>query len=108
MWFDVSAAVVRLQTSGIVMPLKVAEIAKVAGPTLQTKKSKPAPRSDGLNSDAGAYLDFLQLHGTCTYGAFAKTRGWAATRAWQAEAQLRAAGLIAYDGFGRTVLKESI
>ena len=58
----------------------------------------PAPpaRSDGLDPDAGAYLDRLHLHGPATYGAVASAMGWGATRAWRAEAKLRAAGLVQY------------
>jgi hypothetical protein len=57
-----------------------------------------APRADGLDADAGAYLDFLRLHGPATYGAAASALGWGATRAWQAEAALRAAGLVTVTG----------
>lgn len=46
--------------------------------------------------DAWAYLDFLRLHGPATYGAAASMLGWEATRAWKAEARLRAAGLVLY------------
>jgi hypothetical protein len=60
-------------------------------------KAEPAPaRADGLDPDAGAYLDRLRLHGPATYGAMASAMGWGATRAWQAEAKLRAAGFLRY------------
>jgi hypothetical protein len=63
-----------------------------------------APRADGLDADAAAYLDFLRLHGPATYGAAASSLGWGATRAWQAEAALRAAGLVTVTGpLGRAV-----
>lgn len=39
-----------------------------------------------------------------TYGAAASALGWGATRAWQAEAALRAAGRIAFDPQGRAAL----
>jgi len=57
-------------------------------------KPEPMPpaRADGLDPDAGAYLDRLRLHGPATYGAMASTLGWGATRAWRAEAKLGAAG----------------
>ena len=65
----------------------------------------PAPAgADGLDPDAGAYLDRLNLHGPATYGAMASAMGWGATRAWRAEAKLRAAGLVVYDNTGKTVL----
>ena len=56
----------------------------------------PPARDDGLDPDAGAYFDRLRLHGPATYGAMASALGWGVTRAWQAEAKLRAAGLVAY------------
>jgi hypothetical protein len=63
-----------------------------------------APRADGLDADAGAYLDFLRQHGPATCGAAASSLGWGATRAWQAEARRRAAGLVTVTGpLGRAV-----
>ena len=75
---------------------RVAEVASVATPP--RSKSQPAPpaRADGLEPDAGAYLDRLRPHGPATYGAMASAMGWGATRAWRAEAKLRAAGLVVY------------
>ena len=58
--------------------------------------SENAARADGLHPDAGAYLDRLRLHGPATYGAMASAMGWDATRAWRAEAKLRASGLVHY------------
>jgi len=76
--------------------LRVASVASVATPP--RVKSEPAPpaRADGLDPDAGAYLDRLRLYGPATYGAMASAMGWGATRAWKAEATLRAAGLVVY------------
>src|SRR5690554_6627883 len=76
-------------------------VASVATPP----ELKPAPpaQADGLDPDAGAYLDRLRLHGPATYGAMAATLGWGATRAWQAEAKLRAAGLVHIGELGRAV-----
>ena len=51
--------------------------------------------------DPETYLAFLHASGPQTYGAAATALGWGATRAWQAEAQLRAAGLVTYGAFGR-------
>lgn len=56
----------------------------------------PPARADGLDPDAGAYLDRLRLHGPATYGAMASAMGWGATQAWRAEAKLRAVGLVEY------------
>ena len=61
-----------------------------------TPAPTPRARADGLDPDAGAYLDRLRLHGPATYGAMASDLRWGATRAWRAEAKLRALGLIAY------------
>ena len=76
----------------------VAKVASVATP-LRSKSGIVRPaRADGLDPDAGAYLDRLRLHGPATYGAMASAMGWGATRAWRAEAKLRTAGLVVYDG----------
>lgn len=82
---------------------RVASVASVATPP--PAKSQPAPRADGLDpdADAGAYLDRLHLHGPATYGAMASAMGWGATRAWRAEAKLRALGLVTMGELGRAV-----
>ena len=59
------------------------------------------PPADGLAPDASAYLAHLRLHGPATYGAMARELGWGATRAWQAEARLRAAGLVTMGPLGK-------
>ena len=70
-------------------------------------RADPAPaRADGLDLDAGTYLDRLRLFGPATYGAMASALGWGATRAWQAEAKLRAAGLVWMGPLGRAVITE--
>lgn len=74
-------------------PLHVASVAK---PLRAKSQPMPPARADGLDPDAGAYLDRLRLHGPATYGAMASAMGWGATRAWRAEATLRAAGLVEY------------
>lgn len=58
-------------------------------------------RADGLEPETGAYLDRLRIHGPATYGAMATALGWGATRALQAEAKLRALGLVWMGDFGR-------
>ena len=75
---------------------RVASVATVATPPRSKPETLPPARADGLDLDAGAYLDRLHLHGPATYGAMASAMGWGATRAWRAEAMLRAAGLVQY------------
>ena len=77
---------------------RVASVATVATPPRSKPETLPPARADGLDPDADAYLDRLHLHGPATYGAMASAMGWGATRAWRAEARLRAAGLLVYDG----------
>jgi hypothetical protein len=117
MWFDARAKLAEIaghppgdfcdncDTSPGCAP-RVASVASVATPL--HPKSDPAPpaRADGLDPDAAAYLDRLHLHGPQTYGAMASTLGWGATRAWRAEARLRAAGLVRMDRLGRAVPTE--
>ncbi|MDO9525189.1 MAG: hypothetical protein Q7J57_06545, partial [Gemmobacter sp.] len=68
-----------------------------------SRNPAPPARADGLDPDAGAYLDRLHLYGPATYCAMASALGWGATRAWQAEARLRAAGLVVIDKAGKAV-----
>ena len=83
---------------------RVAEVASVATPP--KPKREPAPvRADGLETDAGTFLDFLREHGPHSYGAVARALGWGATRAWRAEAELRAAGRIRHGENGRSEAK---
>lgn len=84
----------------------LSRVASVATPP--RPKSQPAPpaRADGLEPDAGAYLDRLHLHGPATYGAMASAMGCGATRAWRAEAKLRALGLVHMGELGRAVPTE--
>ena len=96
MWFDARAKLAEIagQPPEAQIPaLRVASVASVATPP--RPKSQPT-RADGLGSDAGAYLDRLRLHGPATSGAMATALGWGATQAWQAEAKLRALGLVVY------------
>lgn len=69
---------------------RVAQVARVA--------RTPPPKLEMIPSagDAEALLDVLRRDGPLTCGAAAAALGWGATRAWQAEAQLRAAGLVLY------------
>lgn len=60
---------------------------------------------DTPEADARAYLAHLTQHGPATVGAAGAALGWGATRAWQAEARLRAAGLVVY-GDGKAAAVE--
>lgn len=74
------------------------------GPALEPAPGAPA---DALHPDAGALAVLLRLRGPMTYGAAASALGWGVTRAWQAEARLRAAGMVRFDGLGRAGLAGS-
>lgn len=107
MWLDVRAKLAEIEgrppattattaTNWAEPAHRVAEVASVATlPRLESEPARPA-RADGLDPDAGAYRDRLRLHGPATYGAMAAALGWGATRAWRAEAKLRALGLVEY------------
>ena len=66
------------------------------------------PTRHAWESDATELLDFLRSHGPHSYGAAASALGWGATRAWQAEARLRAAGMVRHDDLGRALLKRPV
>ena len=67
----------------------------------RTLSPETPDRSDGLEPDAGAYLERLRNCGSATYGAMATAMGWGTTRALQAEARLRVLGLLRIGEFGR-------
>jgi hypothetical protein len=56
-----------------------------------------------LHHDAQTLLTHLEKSGPSSYGAAASDLGWGNTRAWQAEAELQAAGAIQRDPIGRMV-----
>ena len=85
---------------------RVASVASVATPPRPESKPAPPARAGGLDPDAGALLDFLRLHGPHSYGATAAALGWGATQAWQAEAKLRALGLVQVGPLGAAQAKE--
>ena len=80
---------------------RVAVVASVAAPPVQK------PR-ESREADAGQLAEFLLRSGPSTYGAAASALGWRATRAWRAEAHLRAAGRVRFDQLGRTVVVREI
>lgn len=113
MWFDVQAALAEIgagkkpapepappATHAICAtqaPAHRPHVAQVARPPTQTPQLSPCA------SDAETYLSNLRASGPQSYGAAAAMLGWGATRAWQAEARLRAAGLVVIDKAGKAV-----
>lgn len=57
-------------------------------------------------TDPDALLAHLRESGPTTYGAAASALGWGATRAWQAEARLRACRRVRIDHLGRMAVQE--
>ena len=117
MWFDVRAKLAEIEGRPPATSVTTATQAPAARPVSQVSqlsqppearkpKSATPTRADGLDLDAGAYLDRLRLRGPATYGAMASAMGWRATRAWRAEAKLRAAGLVQMGELGRAVPTE--
>ena len=115
MWFDAHAKLAEIAGAPPATPAtsatkqaaplpRVASVASVATPP--KPKSEPAPvGADGLETDAAVYLGFLKEHGPQSYGAVARALGWGATRAWQAEARLRATGRIRHHDNGMSEAK---
>jgi hypothetical protein len=62
---------------------------------LKLETACPA-RADGLDPDAATLLEHIHTHGPTTYGAASMRLGWGASRAWRAEAVLRARGVVRY------------
>ena len=58
-------------------------------------------QSWAAHPDAAAYLAMLHRSGPQTCGAAGSILGWGATRAWQAEARLRTAGLVTLGALGK-------
>ena len=104
MWFDARAKLAEITGQDVATPATLATQALPAPPMSQLSQVSQAPppksepqapaRPDRLDPDAGAYLDWLRLHGPATYGAAASAMGWGATRAWQAETRLQKLGLV--------------
>lgn len=96
MYFDVHAALAEIERRApSPAPAPCRNVADVAGGGARIQKAQPpAP-------DAEILLGLLRRDGPRSYGAAASALGWGAGRAWQADARLRAAGLIRYDEFGR-------
>lgn len=110
MWFDARKALAEI-VGGDTPPATIATTATNLGPAkprVAGVASVAAPKT--LNPVSHREADAVQLaallfqSGPLTYGAAASALGWGATRAWQAEAHLRAAGRVTFDALGRTVL----
>ena len=114
MWFDAQSALAEIQAGGKPgfdrapratratcatrtpeMQPGVAHVARVARPRGSNPEITPCA------SDAETYLAVLHRSGPQTYGAMASILSWGATRAWQTEARLRAAGLVRYGALGK-------
>jgi hypothetical protein len=118
MWFDVQQALAKLAGGDMppatLPPATTATTAtrqSLSGPTLDavaTVANVAAPparnREIGRAADAERLAEMLATAGPTTYGAAAVALGWGATRAWQAEAHLRAAGKVRFDALGRAAL----
>ena len=76
-----------------------------AWPASGRPKPSAVPKTLARHSDAQAYLAHLTHRGPATVGAAAAALGWGATRAWQAEARLRAAGLVKLGPSGRAEVR---
>lgn len=116
MWFDVQRALARIENQARepaisanpanrtpLDKLRLAEIAGIAIPQPKKTEKRITAAVHGLHPDAKELLEFLHRAGPHTYDAAASTLDWRATRAWQAEARLRAAGLVRHDGLGRAM-----
>jgi hypothetical protein len=92
-------------SEGRMTPEAVAEIAAAKPEVIDflTRKPRPAPPAAIEMPDPETYLAFLRSNGPATYGAMATSLGWGATRAWQAEARLRAMGCAVIDKSGKAV-----
>lgn len=61
----------------------------------------PLAQSETPNCDPDVVLDLIREHGPTTYGGAALTLAWGASRAWRAQAELRAKGAVRLDQLGR-------
>ncbi|OOO32840.1 hypothetical protein EFR00_30385 [Rhizobium sophoriradicis] len=76
-------------------------------PTVQSAGSPVRELIEALQSDMDLYAEALRTHGSMSYGQAMDVLGWGATRAGQAETDLRDAGRIAFNNLGRAVLSSN-
>ncbi len=112
MWFDARALLAKIEadtpatlatpaTRGAETLPRVADVADVAAPQRPKLETACPARADGLDPDAAALLAHIHTHGPTTYGAASLALRWGASRAWRAEAVLRARGLVRLGPQGR-------
>lgn len=71
------------------------------GAVSKVSRAPPLAQGETSISDPDVLLDLLREHGPMTYGGAALTLAWGASRAWRAEAELRARGAVRLDQLGR-------
>ena len=107
MWFDARARLAEIEaapTATLATPAtrgaetlpRVAIVADVATPPRPKQQPAAPARAHELDPDAAALLEHIKAHGPTTYGAAALRLRWGVTRAWRAQAELRARGLVRY------------
>lgn len=120
MWFDARARLAEIEAGPAatlatpatrraeILPrvADVADVADVATPPRPKLKTACPAHADGMDPDAAVLLDHLRLHGPTTYGAASLALRWGASRAWRAEAVLRARGLVRLGAQGRAELMD--
>lgn len=96
-------------SEGRMTPETVAQIAAAKPEVIDflTRKPRPAPAPAAYEPDPETYHAFLRSNGLTTYGAVAAALQWGATRAWQAEARLRAMGRARCGENGKTYVVET-
>lgn len=115
MWFDARKALADRVAGNMppatFTPATIATIATKPRPALpsvavvaRVAASQARKPRESREADAMQLVEFLSRSGPSTYGAAGSALGWGATRAWQAEAYLRALGQIGYNARGRTIL----
>lgn len=72
---------------------------------LSDRRGGGQPSVGPERSDTLALHALLRERGPMTYGMATSALGWGATRAWQAEAALRASGHLIFDRQGRAALE---
>ncbi|MBB2840200.1 UNVERIFIED_ORG: hypothetical protein GGE64_003967 [Rhizobium etli] len=89
---------------------EVLSVVSVLSGDLPAEGIKPAPSPARelivtLRSDMDLYAEALRIHGPMSYGQAMDVLGWGATRAGQAETDLRKDGRIEFNRLGRAVYK---
>jgi len=86
-----------------------AEAAVAAEPRIKLIDSFNSPHPGTHHEpDPDLLLAHVRVHGPTTYGAAATDLGIGASRAWRAEAELVAVGLVRLDHLGRMTIVEEV